>query len=248
MKWQRICKSFLAGVAFMAASGRVSANDCGAGCGAPACGSGCGPTTIKVNVTEWVTEQVPVTRTTYKTEWREETRQGTRTEYAQECRQGTRTVNRLVTETENVTRTYTVRVPYTEQRQGVETLWVSRQVTETVNVSVDRGHYETVIVPVTGVRGSLAKFGHKLKGGFGGHGHGDCCDPCACACVCEYVPTECKKVWCPCIVCEQKCCTRCVKSTRSYGDLPLHGHDARDASALQHSGPSGCLHWKQGNS
>jgi len=129
MMWRRICKSFLAGVAFMAAAGTASANHGGGNCCGSSysgCGDGCG---IKVYTTEWREEQVPVTRTTYRTEWKEEQRCGTRTEYTQECRTGTKTVYRTVTETENVTRTYTVRVPYTEQRQGFETRWVSRQVT-----------------------------------------------------------------------------------------------------------------------
>jgi len=207
MLWRRICKSLFAGVAFMAAAGTAAANHGGGGGDCGGCGNGGGCGTMKVSTVEWVTEQVPCTRTVYKTEWREETRHGTRTEYTQECRTGTKTCYKTITETVNENRCYTVKVPYTETRHGCETRWVSRQVTETVNVSVDRGHYECVEVPVTGLRGCLMKMGHKMKGGR--KGCGDCCDPCASCC--EYCPTETKKVWCPCIVCEPKCVTRCVK-------------------------------------
>src|SRR4029079_19336489 len=60
MIWQRLCKTFLAGLVAVAAAGSSVAGD---GCSTP-----CAPATCKVTCVEWVPEQYQTTRTTYKTE------------------------------------------------------------------------------------------------------------------------------------------------------------------------------------
>src|SRR5205085_1115824 len=115
MIWQRLCKSFLAGLVAIVAAGSSVAGD---GCGTP-----CAPTTCKVTCYEWVPEQYQTTRTTYKTECRQETYTCCRTEYCQEQRTCTKTVYKKVCETCNETRCVTCRVPCTEMKTVMKTCW-----------------------------------------------------------------------------------------------------------------------------
>jgi hypothetical protein len=184
---RRVSKLLVAG-AVVVTAGRAVGDDCASPCAAP-----CPPvTTCKVRVVEMVPEQVPVTRTTYKVECRNEVYTAYRCEVVPETRTCTRTVWKPVCETVMETRTSCVRVPVTEQRTCYKTVWRTVPVTETRKVMVDRGHYECQMVPAQPTLGE--RFGKKKK---------DCCEPCP--------KMVAKKVWVPCMVCEEKCVTTCKR-------------------------------------
>jgi len=183
MLLRRVCCLLLAG-AFAASAGRAAGDDCCSPC-APV-------TTCKVRVIEMVAEQVPVTRTSYRTECREEAYTAYRCETFTETKPCTRTVYKKVCETVMETRTHCVRVPVVEQRTCYKTVWKSVPVTETRKVMVDRGHYECQTCPAQ--PSILDRLCHKKN---------DCCDPCP-----KMVT---KKVWVPCMVCEEKCVTTCKR-------------------------------------
>jgi len=184
MLLRRVCSLLVAG-AVAASVGRAAGDDCCSPC-APV------TTTCKVRVVEMVPEQVPVTRTSYRTDWREEAYTAYRCETVSETKPCTRTVYRKVCETVMETRTCCVRVPVVEQRTCYRTVWKSVPVTETRKVMVDRGHYECRMVPA---QPSLLERLCKKKD--------DCCEPCP--------KMVAKKVWVPCMVCEERCVTTCKR-------------------------------------
>lgn len=183
-----------------------------------------------VRVCEWVPETYQCTRTVYKTECRQETYTAYKTECVPETRTRTVTVNKMVPEVKEVTRTYCVRVPVTETKTVMESHWTCKPVTKMVTKCVDKGHWECQEVPCG------PSFRDRLSGLFHRHGCGDSCgsncgDACNTAC-CEPCPkTKTKKVWVSCKVnvecpvtcyervCEQrpvtKCCTTYKTETRT---------------------------------
>jgi len=197
MIWQRLCKSFLAGLVAVAAAGSSVAGD---GCSTP-----CAPATCKVTCVEWVPEQYQTTRTTYKTECRQETYTACRTEYRQEQRTCTKTVYKRVCETVNETRCVTCRVPVTEQKTVMKTVWKTVPETKTITVQVDRGHYENRWECVNSKpRGSFLGGLCKKKKKH------DCCEN-SCESDCGCPKMVCKKCWVPCMQCEQRCVTCCKR-------------------------------------
>src|SRR5438270_8311789 len=131
MSLRRI-RNWLVASALVAPSATLAAGDCCNPC----------PTSCKVTCVEYVQEQVPVTRTTYRTECRQEAYTAHRCEWTQEQRVCTKTVYKKVCETVNETRTVCEAVPVTEQRTCMRTCWKTVPVTVTKKVVVDRGHYE----------------------------------------------------------------------------------------------------------
>src|SRR5262245_34852979 len=185
MLLRRVCSVLVVGAVAASASGRVAAD---AGCCSP-----CPPvTTCKVTVVEYVPEQVPVTRTTYKVEWKEEAYTAFRCETVPETRTVTRTVMKPVCETVMEARTVCVRVPVTEQRTCFKTVWRTVPVTEVRQVRVDRGHWECQMV--TAQPSLLERLCGRKK---------DCCEPCP--------KMVAKKVWVPCWVCEERTVTTCKR-------------------------------------
>ena len=83
-------------------------------------------------------------------------------------------------------------VPVVEQRTCYKTVWKSVPVTETRKVMVDRGHYECQMVEAK--PSILERLCHKKN---------DCCEPCP--------KMVAKKVWVPCMVCEERCVTTCKR-------------------------------------
>lgn len=184
MSFRRVCSVLVAGAVAASVATRAAADSCCNPC-APV-------TTCKVSVVEMVPEQVPVTRTTYKTECRQEAYTAYRCEVVPEQRTCTRTVWKPVCETVMETRTVCEKVPVTEQRTCMKTVWKTVPVTETKRVMVDRGHYECRQCPAP--PSILDRLCHKKH---------DCCEPCP-----KMVT---KKVWVPCMVCEERCVTTCKR-------------------------------------
>lgn len=153
------------------------------------CPTPCAPTTCKVTCIEYVQEQVPVTRTTYRTECRDEAYTAYRCEMATEQRVVNRMVMRPVTETVNEVRTICESVPTTETRTYMKTVWRTVPVTTTQRVMVDRGHYESCQVRAR--RTILDRLCHRNT---------DCCPR-----------MECRKVWVPCCVAEDRVVTCCQR-------------------------------------
>ncbi len=178
MSLRRICNWLVAG-ALVAPSATLAAGDCCNPC----------PTTCTVKCIEYVPEQFPVTRTTYKTECRQETYTLHRCEWTTEQRVCTRTVYKTVCETVNETRTVCEAVPCTEQRTGFRTCWKTVPVTITKKVMVDHGHYECCQTR------ARRTFMDRLS-----KSNTDCCPR-----------FESKKVWVPCMVCEDRCVTCCQR-------------------------------------
>ena len=183
MVLRRVCSLLAAGAVVASAAGRGAADCCSPCPPAPTC---------KVTVVEYCPVQVPVTRTTYKVECREEAYTAYRCEWTQETRPCTRTVMKPVCETVNETRTVCVQVPVVEQRTCMKTQYVRKTVVEMQRKMVDRGHYECREVPARkSLKDQLASWCGKKD---------DCC---------EAPKTVTKRVWVPCMVCEERPVTKC---------------------------------------
>ena len=156
---------------------------------ADGCCSPCPTTTRKVTCVEYVPEQYTTTRTCYRTECRQEAYTSYRCEMAQEQRTCTKNVMKPVCETVNVEKTVCEVVPVTEQRTCMRTVWKTVPVTVTKKVMVDRGHYECCQVRA---RRTIADRLCKQNT--------DCCPR-----------METKKVWVPCMVCEDRTVTSCQR-------------------------------------
>jgi hypothetical protein len=180
MSLRRICNWLVAG-GLVAPSMALAAGDCCSPC-APV-------TTCKVTCVEYVQEQVPVTRTTYRTECKEEAYTAHRCEWVQQQQVCTKTVYKAVCETVNETRTVCEAVPVTEQRTCTRTVWKTVPVTVTQKVMVDHGHYECCEV-----RARRTIIDRLCKSNT------DCCPR-----------MESKKVWVPCCVCEDRVVTCCQR-------------------------------------
>src|SRR5689334_21444415 len=187
MLLRRVCQAFAAGAFVAAAAGAATAGgDCCNAAPAP-----CAPvTTCKVTCVQYVPERVPVTRTTYKVQCREEAYTAYRCVTVPETRVCTRTDMKPVCETVMETRTVCERVPCTEQRTCWKTCLKTVPVTEVKRVMVDRGHYECRECPAEPTL--LERLCHKKND-----------------CGCLKMVT--KKVWVPCMVCEEKTVTRCQR-------------------------------------
>src|SRR5437762_12838469 len=116
---RRVCNWVVAG-ALTAPAAAVAGGDC---CN-PCPPAPCAPvTTRKVTCVEYVPEQVPVTRTTYRMECRQEAYTAHRCEMVQQQQVCTKTVMRQVCETVMEQRTVCEAVPVTEQRTCTRTVW-----------------------------------------------------------------------------------------------------------------------------
>ncbi len=177
---------------------------------ATGCATPCAPKTCTVWVNEYVQEQVPCTRTVYTKECKTETYTAYKTECVPEVRTRNVTTYKTVCETVNETRTVCVNVPCVEERTVMKSCTVCKPVTHVEKKCEDHGHYECKEVPCgPSFCESLKKhFAHKK----------DCCDPCATEC-CEPVKTKTVKVWVPCPVWVEKCCTKMERVTECHAEV-----------------------------
>jgi hypothetical protein len=190
MIWQRVRIALSACVALAAAAVAARAGGpapCDSAPVAPA------PACRTVSVQEWVPQQYEAVRTVYKTECVQEKYQAWRTECVPETRTNVVTVNRMVPEWREETRTVCTSVPSVETRTGYKRVQVCKQVTTVSRKCVDMGHYECREVPCK--ESCFKRRKH----------HGDCCEPCP-------PPTKTVKVWCPNKVWVETPCTRTVRT------------------------------------
>jgi hypothetical protein len=172
--------------------------------GPDGCGSGCAsecaapaPAFRTVCVTEWRPEQYQSTRTAYRTEYTQETYTAYRCEYSCETRTRTVTVNRMVPEVQQVTRTVCVNVPTVEERTVMKTHVSYRPVTTMVSKCEDHGHWECREVECgPSLHDRLKKCLHHKN---------DCCEEC------EKPRTKTVREWVPCKVMVQVPVTRCER-------------------------------------
>ncbi len=155
-----------------------------------------------ITCTECVPETYTVKRTCYKMECRTETYQTCRTECVPVCKERVCCVVERVPCMETVTKKVCNYVTTWQEKTVMKPCYSYVQETCMKKQLVCRGHWECQCVPACGL------FGGGLLGG--GHGHNNCCDPCANSCC---VPTRMKKVWvncpeyreCPVTVCKKVC-------------------------------------------
>jgi hypothetical protein len=152
-----------------------------------------------------VTECVPETYQVKRISYKQVCKQETYTAFRCECFPVTKTCN-VTTYTKkavwkDVTCTVYEKVPCWETRTVMKPCY--SYVNETVMKSrkVDKGHWVCEEVPA-----HFKAFCQRLGQG---HGHNNCCDPCACPAPCP--PTRTVKKWCPCWVTECYPCTVCKK-------------------------------------
>jgi hypothetical protein len=180
----RLCITLLAGgaLAALALPGRA-----GDAPGAPA--------TRTVCVTEWVTENVLTTRTSFKTECVQERYTAFRTECVPQTQTRVVTVNRVVPEVREEVRTVCVAVPAVETRTVFKPVFTCVPVTTVCRKCVDVGHWECREVPCR--ESCLARLKRRCC-------H-ECCEPCP-------PPTKVVKVWVPCKVEVEVPVTRVVRT------------------------------------
>jgi hypothetical protein len=185
---------------------------CSDPCGAPACApAASAPATRTITVTECVPEYYTVKRTSYKYECRTEVVDGFRCESVPVCKERVCTVVKKVPCVKTEVRKVCKNVTCYEDRCVMKTCYHTVQETCMVKHCVRLGHWECR---------ETCSSGHGL---FGGHGHNDCCDPCATQCCrththrvwvhcpeyCEVPKTVCKRVcvqvptMCKVAVCKQ---------------------------------------------
>ena len=191
----------------------------------------CPPKTCTVWVNEYVQEQVPCTRTVYTKECKTETYTAYKTVCVPEVRTRNVTTYKTVCETVNETRTYCVSVPVCRGADGDEELHRLQAGHHVTRKCEDHGHYECKEVPCgPSFSDSLKKhFQHKK----------DCCDPCATEC-CKPVKTKTVKVWVPCPVWVEKCCTVMEKSTECHAEVvkvTVCKKEMQDRSGAGHEDP-----------
>jgi len=185
------------------------------GCCDNPCGSSSACTTAPayrtVCCTEWVRENYTTTRKAYKVECRTETYDTWRTECVPVVQDRTVcVVKRVPVWTEEVRRVCHKETVY-EDRVVNKTCHKYVQETCMKKQLVRLGHWECrEVQPLFGGGGGL----------FGGHGHNDCCDPCASSNACCEKPRcpRTRNVWvccpeyqeCPVTVCKKVCYTEAV--------------------------------------
>jgi hypothetical protein len=194
---RHLINGLLASFALVVASSLAQAACCPPPCCTPA--PSCEPAPMikkTITVFEWVPETYETTRTTYKTEMVQEAYTAYKMVSVPEVRTITRHITKMVPEIREEMRTITKLVPTTEVRTGYKRVVSYRHETTFVTKVVDRGHWETVMVPA----------GPSLLDRLCGRK----CDPCD-PCCCEPQKFKCKKVWVPCKECIQVPVTKCVK-------------------------------------
>ena len=155
---------------------------CGAAPCAPAACAPAAPTYKTITVTECVPETYTVKRTAYKYECKTEVCDTFKTECVPECRERVCTVTKRVPVMKTECRKVCKNVTCYEERTVMKTCHQTVQETCMKKHCVRLGHWEC-----------RETCGHSL---FGGHGHQNCCDPCATTCCAPRTHTH--RVWVHC--------------------------------------------------
>jgi hypothetical protein len=160
---------------------------------------------MKVTCIEWKAEKYETMRTVYKTEWKEEACTYYTCELVPEKKTRTVTCYKMVPETKDVVVTRVECVPSTEEKTVTCNVWVCKPVKKTVDVCVDKGHWEEKQVPcASACATSCCSSGRR---GLFHRRHHDCGDSCCATTTdcCAPAPTmQTVKCWVSNIVTEKK--------------------------------------------